>query len=87
MLGRVRWFRGSGEVQTEHSHPIMGTPVEVPDPRKTSRRVGAPADSLNLTPSPILTALNIRRQLWGSIIRYSALDRDHISVRKEAKQA
>jgi len=46
-LGRVRWFRGSLEVQTGHSHPIMGTPLEVPLPRKISRRVSAASCSIN----------------------------------------
>lgn len=30
---RVLLFRGSEDVQTAQSHPISGTPVEVPDPR------------------------------------------------------
>src|SRR5579883_1027073 len=46
-LGRVRRLRRSDEVQTEQSHPSMGTPVEVPVPRKTRRRVAASTDSLN----------------------------------------
>jgi hypothetical protein len=37
-LERVRLLRGSVEVQTAHSQPIMGTPVDVPVPRNTSRR-------------------------------------------------
>lgn len=32
MEGRVRRFRGLVEVHTEHSHPIIGTPCEVPLP-------------------------------------------------------
>ena len=43
----MRWLRGSLEVQTEQSHPIMGTPVDVPVPRNTRRRVGVSAESLN----------------------------------------
>jgi hypothetical protein len=46
-LGRVRWFRGSLEVQTEQSHPRTGTPVDVPVPRKISRRAGTVGLSIN----------------------------------------
>ena len=37
MLGRVRLSRGSVDEQTAQSHPIMGTPWEVPVPRKVIR--------------------------------------------------
>src|SRR5262245_39884406 len=37
-LGRVRWLRGSSEVQTGQLQPNTGTPVDVPVPRKTIRR-------------------------------------------------
>ena len=37
-LGRIPRLRGSSDRQTSHSHPITGTPVEVPVPRKISRR-------------------------------------------------
>src|SRR5271157_1709825 len=49
-LGRVRWFRGSREVHTEQSHPRTGTPVDVPVPRKISRRaaVGLSINRINL---------------------------------------
>ncbi len=43
-LGRVRWFFGSVERQTAQSHPKAGTPVEVPVPRKRSRRVPVRAE-------------------------------------------
>lgn len=33
---RKRLSRGSSETHTSHSHPIVGTPVEVPVPRKVS---------------------------------------------------
>ena len=33
MLQRVRWLRGSAEVQTGHLQAIIGTPCEVPEPR------------------------------------------------------
>ncbi len=45
-LGRVRWFLGSLEVQTWQSQPIMGTPVDVPVPRKVNRRVPAASVSI-----------------------------------------
>ena len=35
---RVRWFLGFVEVQTGQSQPIIGTPTDVPVPRKTSVR-------------------------------------------------
>jgi len=31
---RERWLRGSDDVQTAHLHAIMGTPCDVPVPRK-----------------------------------------------------
>src|SRR3989441_12676177 len=34
MEERSRWSRGSGEWQTSQSQPIIGTPCEVPVPRK-----------------------------------------------------
>ena len=40
-------FRGSVEVQTEQSQPIMGTPLDVPVPRKISRRPVASSRSVN----------------------------------------
>src|SRR5271157_5105530 len=46
-LVRVRWLRGSLEVQTEQSHPRTGTPVDVPVPRKISRRAAAVGLSIN----------------------------------------
>src|SRR4051812_24563648 len=35
---RVRLFRGFGDRQTAHPHPIIGTPTEVPQPRTTNVR-------------------------------------------------
>src|SRR5688572_33226165 len=35
---RYRWFRGFSDRQTGQSHPIIGTPTEVPVPRKTKVR-------------------------------------------------
>src|SRR5689334_21163293 len=35
MDGRVRWFRGLARKGAGYSTPIMGTPWEVPVPRKT----------------------------------------------------
>jgi hypothetical protein len=35
-LDRVRLSCGSPEVQTSQSHPIIGTPALVPDPRNSS---------------------------------------------------
>ena len=59
-LGRVRWFRGSVEVQTEQSQPIMGTPVEVPVPRNDQpARRARRADSLNLCSLPVSGWLNL----------------------------
>ena len=46
-LGRVLLLRGSVELHTEQSHPIIGTPVDVPVPRKISRRDGADGLSIN----------------------------------------
>ena len=37
MDGRRRVSRGSEDVQTSHVHPIIGTPDEVPVPRKVTR--------------------------------------------------
>src|SRR6266496_1905598 len=34
MEGRVRWFRGLARNFSEYSAPIIGTPCEVPEPRK-----------------------------------------------------
>ena len=34
---RMRRSRGSSEVQTGHSQPIIGTPVDVPVPRSVIR--------------------------------------------------
>jgi hypothetical protein len=38
---RSRRLWGSGERQTEQSQPSIGTPVEVPVPRKVKERVAA----------------------------------------------
>ena len=38
--GRSRESRGSSEVQTLQSHPRVGTPMLVPDPRTVSRIAG-----------------------------------------------
>jgi len=35
---RSRWSRGSGERQTSQSQPIIGTPCDVPVPRKVTVR-------------------------------------------------
>lgn len=40
MLDRNRLSFGSGEVHTSQSHPIMGTPLLVPVPRKVMVRGG-----------------------------------------------
>jgi hypothetical protein len=40
--GRVRLSFGSVERHTSHSHPIIGTPWLVPEPRK--RREGTPTE-------------------------------------------
>ena len=34
MDGRVRWFFGLARNSGGYSFPMMGTPVEVPEPRK-----------------------------------------------------
>ena len=34
--GRVRWSCGSEEWQTRQSHPMVGTPIEVPLPSTVS---------------------------------------------------
>jgi hypothetical protein len=39
---RVRWLRGSDDVQTAHLHAIMGTPCDVPVPRKMISMVEPP---------------------------------------------
>jgi hypothetical protein len=46
MDARVRWFRGSLEVQTAQSHAIMGTPCEVPVPRKITSMVQPQANAM-----------------------------------------
>src|SRR5208337_1147099 len=61
-LGRVRWFRGSREVQTEQSHPRTGTPVDVPVPRKISRLAAAVGLSINR-----INLQNTKLGLAGSI--------------------
>jgi hypothetical protein len=40
-------LRGSSDVQTRQSQPITGTPVDVPLPRKISRREAVAAMSAN----------------------------------------
>jgi hypothetical protein len=37
MDGRSRRSRGSPDRQTAQAHPIIGTPAEVPVPRKVTR--------------------------------------------------
>jgi hypothetical protein len=79
-LGRVRWFRGSLEVQTAQSQPRTGTPVEVPVPRKTSRRAGDVGLSINseslrapeTTPRPIRSPIVRRLVANRCILRKTA---------------
>jgi hypothetical protein len=57
MLARDRWLRGSGEAQTAHSQAIMGTPCDVPVPRKMISMVTPPP---KLLPHPLASAA-----AWG----------------------
>ncbi len=81
---RKRWSRGSAEVQTRQSHPMTGTPCEVPVPSSVSFRKEGFKSSGRIRGCIVLTFAPFLNQIAGFLGKQAYI---HVHFRQNIEQA